>query len=135
VRISAVRLPDVQRFACSRRAVKELFDQDLDWVSFGSVASHFRFDSHCDHRPRLTGVVVASMAVTRYQSKCLCLYPVARAGYSEGAVSEFTASVLPQLRDWLTAMLQRPETGILGHEKMIVEWVDGGHRLHQVRYW
>jgi hypothetical protein len=136
VRISGISLPDTQRFACSRRAVKELFGEDLDWVSFGASPYYppGRVAPY-SHRPRFTGIVVATMHLTRDQSKYLLIYPVPRAEYPEKAIGEFTTSVLPKFREWLMAMLARPETEILGHEELTAEWVDGGHRLHQVRFW
>jgi hypothetical protein len=40
----------------------------------------------------------------------ISLHSVPRAELPESAVSEFNASVLPQIRDWFTAKLVRPET-------------------------
>jgi hypothetical protein len=77
---------------------------------------------------------VASLTVSPTSGAYLSLYPVLRADFPESAVSEFNTSVLPQFRAWLTARLSRPEIEVSGHVQIIAEWVDGGYRLHQLRY-
>jgi hypothetical protein len=125
------RLPDTQRFACSRKAVKEIFGEDLASVRFWT--HKVCLDPRSSLRRAITGPVVASMTVDRVQRASLYLYAVPRAMYPDAAVSEFSDLVLPQFRDWLTKMHARVETEILGHESLFAEWSEGGHRLHHLR--
>jgi hypothetical protein len=84
-------------------------------------------------RPRLVGPVVASLTIDRQRAAHLCLYPVRRASYPEAARAEFSTDVLPHLRRWLGEKRSQPETAILGHEQMVVEWTGQTHRVHELR--
>jgi hypothetical protein len=134
MRIRGIRLPDTETFPCSRRRVKELFGEtELAWVSFGSPIRTFSFDGRMSQRPRLVGPVVAALSIDRARAAHLCLYPVRRASYLEAARSEFSTDVLPHLRRWLCEKRSQPETAILGHEEMVVEWTGQAHRVHELR--
>lgn len=132
MRVHTRRLPATQRFLCSRRAIKELFGAELEWVSFGLIRS-FRLDPRSRPRPQLEGLVVATLTVPPSKEAYLCLYPLPLVDDTEAAVEKFNASVLPQFREWLTAILSRPATEVFDHEGIIAEWVEGEYRLHQVR--
>src|SRR3954464_8498099 len=130
-----IRLPDSEKFPCSRRRVKELFSaEELAGVSFGSPIRTFRFDHQVAHRPQLVGRVVASLAVNRALEAHLCVYPIARGSYPEAAEDELSSRVLPTLRDWLHAKKARPKTGILGHEQIVVEWTGSEPKCHELRF-
>jgi len=60
----------------------------------------------------------------------LILYPVAVESYPDKAAEDFAATVLPRLRSWLNEQFAKPETAVLGQEKLIVEWTAGEHRYH-----
>jgi hypothetical protein len=113
--------------------VKELFAaDDLEWVSFGHPIRTFSFQSKAQ-RPHLTGRVVASLTLNRERRAWLCLYPMRRARYPEAAQADFSAAVLPRLRDWLHEKRRQPETAILGHNETLVEWTGGSHRHHELK--
>jgi hypothetical protein len=133
MQVYARRLPATQRFLCSRNAIKELFAEDLAWVSFGEIFPCFRLDRRSIPRPRIDGMVVAALTVSPRREAYLQLFPVPSAEFPKEAVLEFNASILPKFREWLTAQLTRPETHVSGHETISAEWVDGAYRLHQVR--
>jgi len=135
VHIRGIRLPQTEKFPCSRRRIKELFATDeLVWVSFGSPIRSFRFDKQVAHRPKLVGPVVASLAMNRNLEAHLCVYPVRRAEYPEGAEDDLNSRVLPSIRDWLRAKTSRSGTGIHGHEEIVVEWTGTEHRCHELRF-
>lgn len=135
MRIHGIRLQKSQRFACSRRSVKELFETNaLAWVSFGFPVGSFNFDSRCHHQPHLHGSVAASLSVTRAREAHLCLYPLLRTDYPDCAADEFADRVLPKFCNWLQTKQSRPDTLILGHEEIIAEWAHGTHTLHEVRF-
>src|SRR2546426_11584574 len=95
MQIRGVRLPETEKFPCSRRRIKELFATDeLAWVSFGSPIRSFRFDHHVAHRPKLVGPVVASLTMNRNLEAHLCVYLVTRAEYPEGAENDLGAAPL-----------------------------------------
>jgi len=134
LRIRGIRLPNSEKFPCSRRRIKELFAaEELALVSFGSPIRTFRFDNQVAHRPQLVGPVVTSLAVNRDFEAHLCLYPIARGTYPEAAEHELSSRVLPTLREWLHGKKARPETGILGHEEIVVEWTGSEHKCHELR--
>ncbi|HYU25410.1 MAG TPA: hypothetical protein VEO74_09425 [Thermoanaerobaculia bacterium] len=133
--LKAIKLPASQSFAASRRAVRQTFG-DVDELSawFGYMTRTFTFDSRLRHRPRIAGTVIASLSVSRDRSAHLRLYPIARALYSDDAAAQFSAEMLPRLKSWLRQQLAKPETAILGVEEIVVEWVRGNHRIHEVRF-
>jgi hypothetical protein len=133
MRIYGIRLPDAEVFPCSRRRVKEVFANDeLEWVSFGNPIRSFRFDGRMTQRPRLVGPVVASLSIDRENSAHLCLYPVKLELYPSPAQAHFSIEVLPRLQRWLHDKQSRPETAIVGHEELLVEWTEQGHRHHEL---
>jgi hypothetical protein len=40
---------------------------------------------------------------------------------------------LQRLRRWLNDKRLQPETAILGHEEIVVEWTGQAHRYHELR--
>lgn len=134
MKIRGIRLPDVEVFPCSRRRIKEVFASDaLALVSFGSPIRSFSFDSRLPQPPRLVGPVVASLSVARDRSAYLCLFPMRRESYPSPAQSDFSIDVLPRLQRWLRDKQARPDTAIVGHEQLVVEWTKQGHRSHELK--
>ena len=133
--LKSIGVPRSQRFASSAARVRRAFG-DFEQCSayFGALEKRFSFDSRCPKKPRLSGPVVASLSVSRDRSAILQLYPVPVGGYPAEAAEDFGAKVLPSLRSWLKTQLSKPETGVLGYEQMIVEWTNGQHRQHELRY-
>jgi len=131
--IRGIRLPDTEVFSCSRRRIREVFgSNELEWVSFGNPIRSFRFDSQVKHQPYLVGPVVASLAINRERSAHLCLYPVRRESYPPPTRSEFSTEVLPRVRRWLRDKQSRPDTAIVGHEELLVEWTGQVHEYHEL---
>jgi hypothetical protein len=62
------------------------------------------------------------------------VYPIRVEHYSDLARSEFRLKVLPDLRNWLSRQLDKPETAVLGHEQVIVTWNGTTHSYATVRY-
>ena len=75
-----------------------------------------------------------SLTVNRERRAYLCVFPIAKSEYPESARAELVNVVLPQFAEWLRAKQRRPDTAVLGHEKVIAEWNGGSHRLHELRY-
>src|SRR5262249_6833380 len=92
----------------------------------------FGFDRQVTHRPQLVGPVVASLAISRKRAAHLCLYPVTRGSYPSSAQSEFSTEVLPRLQRWLHDKQSRPETAIVRHEELVIEWTGQAHRYHEL---
>ena len=135
MKIHSVRLPKTQIFCCTRRHVMEAFGADaLAWVGFGWPTRSFRFDSRYRHRPKIKGVVVAALTVSRTRESYLIFYPCARVGYSIDALKQFRTHVMPAMRSWFDLQLAKPDTAVLGYESYITDWSGGSHHVHEVRY-
>ena len=135
MKIYEIKLPKTQRFACSKKTVREFFgEMNLDFVSFGKFGRTFEFDHRCHHRPRLRGSVIANLTTSSAGSRHLILYPVSNAVYDEKAHNNFVSQVLPQLKSWLVKKLARPATSPDGYEEFIVEWDGRAHKTHEVRF-
>jgi hypothetical protein len=50
------------------------------------------------------------------------------------AADEFAKRILPTLRSWLDAQVDKPDTAILGCEELVVEWLGSYHELHRLHY-
>ena len=135
MKIHEIKLPKTQRFACSKKTVREFFDEmNLDFVSFGKFGRTFKFDHRCHHRPRLSGSVVANLTISSGGSRYMILYPVSIAVYDEKARENFVSQILPQLKTWLVEKLARPGTSPDVYEEIIVEWDGRAHKTHGVRF-
>ena len=99
----------------------------------GSLQSSFRFDPRCYHQPKLSGTVVASVSVSRDLTAIFQVYSLPVDSYPDDAVAQFKEDILPRMPSWLLAQLAKPQTGILGHEELIVEWTGSEHREHALR--
>jgi hypothetical protein len=130
-----IRLQDNDRFATSKRVVRGTFaNVPLDFVSFGRFSRVHSWDHRLEHRPRIHGRVVASLTISPADKPYLSLYPIPVKDYPEQARDDFNARVLPKLRDWAIERLNKPDTSPEGYEQAVVEWVDGLHKLHIVRF-
>lgn len=135
MRLGKIKLPAVERFACSPRQARAAFAAAaLEWISFGKFIRTFSFDSRAARVPKLSGFVVASLAINRRGESHFCVYPVRRDRYPDAAADDFVASVLPRLSGWLAAMQARPATAVVGIEESVVEWTGGGHVTHTLTF-
>jgi hypothetical protein len=135
MRIQSIKLPRSERFAASVAGIRRLF-RNIDSLSIylGVLSKTFRFDSRCYDRPKLTGVVIASLGVSREREGLFLFYPVSKKIYSEEAAVDFENSILPQIKDWFEKQLSKPETAIHGYEQLVIEWANGKHKCHGLRY-
>jgi hypothetical protein len=104
---------------------------------FGCLEKTFRFDYGCIRRPRLRGIVVASISFSSYpdsETATLQLYGVFSEAYPATASEEFETAVLPRLAEWVTRRLNRPDTAIKRYERLIVEWTGAEHVEHPLQY-
>jgi hypothetical protein len=133
--LKTVGVPKSQRLAARRSAVRAAF-RDAGPVSIwmGGLTKKLAFDSRMFHRPRIHGPVVASVSVSRELTGTLQLYPIDRAAYPNEAVLGFEDEVLPRMRQWLNRQLSKKETGVLGCEELIIEWREGKHKIHELRF-
>jgi hypothetical protein len=133
--LKSIRLPKTERFAASPSKVKKVFG-DVGPLSayLGALGKSFTLDSRCRRRPELTGLVVASLQVSRDRTAILQLYPLKVRAYPDEAAANFVANVLVDLRSWLAAQLAKPETAVLGYEEVVVEWFADRHKLHELRF-
>ena len=130
----STRLPKVERFACSRKNIKETFGHSiLNWVSLGKISKKFEYDHRCTHRPKIRGMIIAALTITRENETYLCMYPIRREHYSDAASEKFKEDVLPSLLAWTKRKLNRSDTACLGYEEIMVEWDDNTHQLHEIR--
>src|SRR5438477_9918270 len=97
VKIHAIRLPKAQLFCCTRSDVTRCFAPDaLSWVGFGWSSKSFTFDSRSRHRPKIKGIVVAALTVSRAREAHLIFYPCDRSLYPSAATEQFGSQVLPR---------------------------------------
>jgi len=135
MRIESIKLPQSERFAASVTTLRSLFrNVEPPSIYLGALSKTFQFDSRCHKRPKLSGVIIASLGVSRQREGLLLFYPVSQKIYSKAAAVEFENSILPQIINWFEKQLSKPETAILGHEDLIIEWVNGEHKFHALRF-
>lgn len=131
-----IRLPKVETFVCNKKDIKLIFKPNIfNWISFGGLSKKFSFDSRCRHRPNIKGQIIAQLSVDRQNESSLCLYSIRKELYSEQAKLEFREKILPFMNLWLNKILERPETAITaGYESLIIEWSNGNHLFHELKY-
>jgi hypothetical protein len=131
--ISEKRLPKTESYPCTRRGAKSAFDGlEVKWISFGSTRKHFTFDRMATHRPRIRGVVVASVSYSTQRESYVFFYVVRKAEYTAEAREDFLVRVLPRMRHWLERQIRKPDTAILGFEEMLVAWDGTTHKFHEL---
>jgi len=135
MRLTTVGIPATRHFCATKADLKQAFGdiQPLS-VHMGSLGNKYQFDSRCHHRPHLVGPVVASLSVSRELTAIFQAYPVEVESYSAEVVVQFREEVLPRMRLWLLTQLGKPQTAILGHEQLIIEWSGSAHREHAIRF-
>ena len=134
-RFYIVRLPKVERFACSKKDIQKLFNQNvLGCVSLGGLGKKFDFGSRCHHRPTICGQIIAGLTVTRDNSVYLCLYSIRKETYPTEAAEVFKTKTLLIMSSWLNKKLKRFDTEFHGHETLLIEWVNKKHKTHEITY-
>lgn len=130
--IETIRLPNSERFPCTRRDVgRALGATGLRSVEFRHSLLGTRRYAHL----AFEGDVVAHAGVLRRREvSWLYILPVRRDRYPDEAATDFRESVLDQLRTWYEAEFTKPETAVLATEELFVEWVRNAHKLVQVHF-
>ena len=106
-------------------------DMDLKWIGLGWPLRRFEFDSRGTHRPKIAGCVVAEATCNPEREGWFCAYAIPKEKYPEEARIDFRDRVLPRLREWLARQMAKPDTAVLGHDLIIVEWDGKAHKLHE----
>ena len=140
MRVHSIPVAEGFTFACSRKAIDICFGKDkIKWISFGASGRLFKFDSHQNNRPQLTGVVVASLSFNLnpsvydpIPSAHICLYPVRKDSYEEIGKPAFSEIVLPKFREWLEQKRQTPHMSNSRYRTIISEWTGSEHRFHEL---
>ncbi|MEW6126849.1 MAG: hypothetical protein AB1757_07400 [Acidobacteriota bacterium] len=135
MKITQSNLPKTERYPCSRRSIKDMFDSDgVSSATFGWPSKKYTFDSRCFNQPNVTGTVIASVTFNRDRVTSLRLFSVKREKYSEEAEKQFIEEILPRLRKWVAEQQQKSDTAIIGVEECVVELAGERYRLHELRY-
>jgi len=134
MRVTSLPADEGFTFPCSRKSIDTIFGKrGLDWISFGLIGRHFKFDSHTEKRPELTGTVIASLTFRPDGSASLCLYPIAKAVYEATGKTNFVEEVLPHLGQWLETKRSQAAVAGSSHKQIIVEWTGTEHRFHELK--
>lgn len=135
MKITQTNLPKTERYPCSTRNIKDMFDSaEVSRASFGWPTKKYSFDSRCFIRPKVTGSVILSVTFNRDRETSIRLFSINREKYSEEAERQFIEEILPRVRKWAAAQHQKSDTAIIGVEEYVVELAGGKYHLHEMRY-
>jgi len=130
--IKTIKLPQSERFPCTKRSVKESL-ADLDLISAEFRHSLLRTPRYA--KLSFDGHVVANAGVARQRDLAwLYIFPVRQDQYPGSAAQEFQDRILPQLRAWFETEIRKQETACLATEEIFVVWTDGAHMLERVKF-
>lgn len=134
------KLSKNEKYACSIKEIKRVFQDDSIFISFGYLGKSFSFDSTFINHPVINGLIICSLSFTRRLNHTtdtepyLCFYVVRDDKYSERYEREFCDIILPQIEDWLIKIHSQPDTPIPGVEQLLVEWTGKEFNIHQSRF-
>ena len=138
-----------EQYACSRQAIKKLFQSDDNiFVSFGYLSKTFSFDSKDRVHPKINGIVVASASFNNRdkiyaienietktdRSKYICFYPFKDESFDTEAKNNFEKEIFRELSKWYWEISTFQETSPSGVEKLIIEWGCGKFKTHRYRF-
>jgi hypothetical protein len=128
------KLPPTETYACSVLEVQEWAKELADLrIEFG-VQRSFRFDPRCKSRPKIQGIVAASLFIDCQLKPALYFYPIPGSKYPESAKLEFMERMENDLKKWLEDRLVKHETDMVGRETMLMELKDARFTMHRLRY-
>jgi hypothetical protein len=135
VKVATYKKPHVtEQYACSVLKVQEWAKGLADLrIEFGTNRS-FQFDSRCNNRPKIQGIVTASAAIDRQLKPVLFFYPIPNSQYPEEVEKEFREQILADLKKWLIDRLANRDNQIIGHEMILIELKNGNFEIHRLRY-
>ncbi len=134
MRIITKKIPPNYVYPCSRRDVRDIFGTELLKSVWFGMWPEFQFDSRAYPRPHISGVVAASMTVSRSNEAMLLFYRIAREEYSDYLRFRVREMLGGLVLEWTRNQMARSETEILGNEELIVEIRDGLLVTHEMRY-
>lgn len=134
MKLKQSNLPKTETYPCSKRELlRSASGLDLHSLSMGWPHKHFRRDSQCHPKTAIHGVVVADALFSQQRSAFLSVYAVREDAYPDDARDDFRERVLPALCRWVKEQMTKPETALLGHEKIIAEWTGKTHAIHYAK--
>ena len=132
-----------ERYPCSKRGIKKLF-QEFDTLDvFFEHKSIFRFE-HGGQKSRdeLVAEIFFMSAENERRSQqefggdsggpTLWIYTVRKERYDENAAIAFREKVCPALNSWLEKQFSKPDTARLKDSKVSIEWDGAQHKLDYV---
>lgn len=123
-----------ERFSTTKRQLKNVFSgfETLNFL-FG-LSRNFEFDRRIPDKPKIKGVVVASVSYYRDRTLNFSLFPLSIIDYQDQAAEDFNNHILLTIKQWIQTQINKPDTAILGIEQLIVEWNGKEHLIHQVKF-
>lgn len=120
-------------YAATKRQLK-LFFSDIEELSvLYGLNRKFLFDPRCSNRPKLSGIVVASISYHRDRSINFYLYPLSLKNYPENALADFNHTVLSDIKHWLQILMSNSDTSLLGIYTLVIEWDGDKHIFHRLK--
>lgn len=128
------KLPPTETYACSVLEVQEWAKELADLrIEFG-VQRIFRFDPRCKSRPKIQGIVAASLFIDYQLKPALYFYPIPGSKYPESVKYEFMQRMENELKKWLEDRLAKHETDMPGREMILMELNNARFSMHRLRY-
>lgn len=129
-----------ETYACSSKAVKNIFANEDVYINFGFLGRDFKFDSLGRKRPQINGIIVASALINKrenmnFDSNCIIsFYAIKDLKYSAKNKKDFSEVYLPLIYKWYKEILGKPETSVPGIENILIEWSCDNFKVHCYRY-
>ncbi len=131
-KVEVAYLQKTECYPCTKREAKAAFgDLELRWIGLGWPSRHFRFDRRTTHQPKVAEKdIVADATYSPQREGWFMAYAVRKEDYPPEAREDFRDRVMPKMRRWLQAQIAKPDTAVLSHEYLIVEWDGATHKFH-----
>ena len=129
------KLPKSQKYICYPKILKQTFKEvDELYISMGTLSKRFEFDTRCFKRPKIEGIVVCSLSVSRKLTPKMCLYPIKNNEKLNSLSEKFVDEQIPFIKKWLKKQLKKSETEILGYEELLIELIDSNFKIHKLKF-
>jgi len=125
-----------ERYITSKKLLTtmlEPFDTENIHISFG-LTREFSLDERCKKKPTITGKVFLAATCSRDKDISVSLFPILSQDLSVDAIKGFVTTALPTLCKWIEEQAGKPNTAVVGHEQIIVEWSGESYSFHQVTF-
>ncbi|HEX7715366.1 MAG TPA: hypothetical protein VF531_15220 [Bacillota bacterium] len=128
------KLRPTETYACTALEAmawaKGLADLRID---FGKKRT-FQWDARALNRPKIEGLVVASVLVNRQLKPILNFYPISASRYPAEVNKAFREEVLLDLRNWVEEQLAQGADRVLETEILLVELQGKSFKTHCLKY-